>query len=66
MHNLAYVRTLLAPGSGEVQAGNVAKARSLFTESVEAAVKVISYTYDLSIALVMPRAGGCLTTKNPP
>jgi tetratricopeptide (TPR) repeat protein len=39
VHNLAYVRTLLASGSLEVQAGNVAKARSLFTESVEAAVK---------------------------
>jgi hypothetical protein len=42
VHNLAYVRTLLASGSLEVQAGNVAKARSLFTESVEVAVKVIS------------------------
>ncbi len=42
MYNLAYVRTLLAPGSGEVQAGNVAKAQSLFTKSVEAVVKVIS------------------------
>ncbi len=42
MHNLTCVRTLLAPGSGEVQVGNVAKARSLFTESVEATVKVIS------------------------
>jgi hypothetical protein len=39
VHNLAYVRTLLALGSGEVQAGNVAKARSLFTQSVETAVK---------------------------
>jgi hypothetical protein len=42
VHDPAYVRTLLAPGSGEVQAGNVAKARFLFIESVEAAVKVIS------------------------
>jgi len=42
MHNPAYVRTLLAPGSGEVQVENVAKAQSLFTESVEGAVKVIS------------------------
>jgi len=39
VHNLAYVRTLLASGSLEVRAGNVAKARSLFTESVEAAAK---------------------------
>ncbi len=42
MHNLAYVRTLLTPGSREVQVGNVAKVRSLVTESVKSIVKVIS------------------------
>jgi len=51
VHDPAYVRTLLAPGAGEVQAGNVAKARSLFIVSVEAAVKVISFFCCVSLHL---------------
>jgi hypothetical protein len=42
MHNLAYVRTSPSLGSLEVRAGNVTKAQSLFTEFVEATMKVIS------------------------
>jgi hypothetical protein len=46
------VRTLLAPGSGEVQAENVAKAQSFFIESVEAIMKVISFFLLCVIAFV--------------